>query len=92
MADYDGTEEFQIDDISSASGTLNVVTPGGSSEARRQYGLPPITETVTVARLDTMVEGGFLNTPNVIKVDVEGTEESVLRGAARELWKNMVRH
>jgi FkbM family methyltransferase len=88
LADYDGTEEFQIDDISSASGTLNVVTRGGSSEARQQYGLPPVTETVTVARLDTMVEGGFLPVPNVIKVDVEGAEERVLRGATRTLEKH----
>jgi FkbM family methyltransferase len=87
LADYDGTDEFQTDDISSASGTLNVVTQGGPSQARRQYGLPSITETVTVARLDTMVESGTLPAPNVIKIDVEGAEERLLRGAARTLEK-----
>ena len=85
LADYDGMDEFQTDDISTAGGTLNVVTQGGPSQARRQYGLSPVTETVTVASLDTMVESGTLPAPNVIKVDVEGAEERLLRGAARTL-------
>ena len=88
LADYEGMDEFQTDDISSASGTLNVVTHGEPSQARRQYGLPPITETVTVSCLDTMVESGIVPVPNVIKVDVEGAEERLLRGAVRTLEKH----
>lgn len=89
LADYDGTDEFQTDDVSTATGTLNVVTRGLPSEARRQYGLPPRTEAVTVARLDTMmVETGAVPIPNVIKIDIEGAEERMLRGATRTLEKH----
>jgi FkbM family methyltransferase len=85
LADYDGTDEFQIDDVSTASGALNVITRGGASEARRQYGLPPVSETVTVARLDSLLQSGKVPVPDVIKIDVEGAEERLLRGAERTL-------
>ena len=85
LADYDGNDAFQIDDMSSASGTLDVVSQGSAAQGRRQYGLPPKTETVTVARLDTLVESGAVPVPQVIKIDVEGAEALVLRGAAGTL-------
>ena len=46
LADYDGSDAFQIDDMSSASGTLDVVAQGAAAQGRRQYGLPPKVETV----------------------------------------------
>jgi len=85
LADFDGHAEFQTDDISSASGTLDVVSGGKACQGRRQYGLPALIETVNVARLDTLIESGRLPAPNVIKVDVEGAEERLLRGAIRTL-------
>jgi FkbM family methyltransferase len=91
LADYDGSDEFQIDDVSTATGTLNVVTRGKPSQARQQYGFPPATETVTVARLDTLMECGALPVPQVIKVDIEGAEERLLRGAARTLERHKPR-
>ncbi len=88
LADYDGMDEFQVDDVSSTSGVLNIVTQGKASISRRRFGFPPKTETVTVARLDTLVESGALPVPQVIKLDVEGAEERVLRGAARTLERH----
>ena len=74
LADYDGTDKFQTDDMSSASGTLNVITRGHACQGRHQYGFPPLTETVKVMRLDSLVESGRVPVPHVIKVDVEGAE------------------
>lgn len=82
LADYDGIDEFQTDDISTASGTLDVVTRGRPCQAREQYGLPPATERVTVARIDTLVRSGAIPAPDVIKIDVEGAEGLLLRGAS----------
>jgi FkbM family methyltransferase len=81
LADYNGYDRFQTDDMSSASGTLNVVTGGEACQGRRQYGLSPLTEIVRVMRLDSLVEQGTVPIPQVIKIDVEGAEERLLRGA-----------
>jgi FkbM family methyltransferase len=85
LADYDGYDQFQTDDMSSASGTLNVITGGEACQGRQQYGLPPLTETVSVRRLDSLVEDGRVPIPQVIKMDVEGAEERLLRGGIRIL-------
>ncbi len=91
LADYDGVDQFQTDDISSASGALNVITQGKASEGRRQYGLPPATETVKVACLDTLVGNGSFPVPQVIKIDVEGAELRLLQGARRILEQHSPR-
>jgi FkbM family methyltransferase len=85
LADFDGEDEFQIDDVSSASGSLNTVTQGEPCQARKQYGLAPLTETVKVARVDTLVRHGDVPAPGVIKIDVEGGEARLLQGATETL-------
>jgi FkbM family methyltransferase len=85
LADFDDASEFQTDNISTATGTLSVVTGGAPSEARRQYGLSAAVEMVKVARLDSLLETGAVPVPAVIKVDIEGAEERFLRGAADTL-------
>ena len=54
LSDYDGEAEFQTDDMSSASGTLSIITGGGPCQGRRQYGLPSLQENVRVARLELL--------------------------------------
>jgi FkbM family methyltransferase len=87
LADFDGKDVFQIDDVSSASGSLNTITHGEPCVVRKQYGFGPSTETVTVARIDALVNRGQVPVPALIKVDVEGAEALLLRGAVGTLAK-----
>lgn len=82
LADEDGTAEFQVDDVQSASGTLSKVTGGDACVGRRNLGLGPLTATVPCRRLDTVVAAEGLPLPDVIKIDVEGAEALLLRGAS----------
>jgi FkbM family methyltransferase len=82
LADEDGTAEFQVDDIQSASGTLSKVTGGEPCVGRRNLGLGPVTEQVLCRRMDTVVTEEKLPLPHVIKIDVEGAEALLLRGAS----------
>jgi len=82
LADEDGLAEFQVDDVQTASGTLSKVTGGEPSEGRRNLRLGPLTEQVLCRRLDTVVAEEKLPPPDVIKIDVEGAEPLLLRGAA----------
>jgi FkbM family methyltransferase len=74
LADMDGEEIFQADDMSSASGTLDRVGQGVASQGRRDYGLPPLIEKVQVSQIDTLVRNGTIPHPNVIKIDAQGAE------------------
>jgi FkbM family methyltransferase len=82
LADEDGVVEFQVDDVQTTSGTLSKVTGGEPSEGRRNLRLAPLTEKVLCRRLDTVVREEGLPAPDVIKIDVEGAEALLLRGAA----------
>jgi FkbM family methyltransferase len=82
LADEDGMAEFQVDDMQSASGTLSKVTGGKASIGRRNLGLRPLTDQVLCRRLDTVKAERSLPPPEVIKIDVEGAEGLLLRGAA----------
>jgi FkbM family methyltransferase len=85
VSDSDRREALQVDDVMSQSAALDSVTGGAASGGRRQYGLPPRTEEVDVVRLDSVVDRDRLPAPALIKIDVEGAEASVLRGAAEVL-------
>ena len=80
LSDVDGTVEFQIDDVQSASGAISAVTGGAASAGRSALGLPPRTEAVQSRTIDSIVANGELPAPDVVKVDVEGAEGMVLEG------------
>jgi FkbM family methyltransferase len=82
LADEDGMAEFQVDDMQTSSGTLSKVTGGEPSEGRKNLRLGPLTDQVLCRRLDTVVAEEGLPFPDVIKIDVEGAEPLLLRGAA----------
>lgn len=82
LSDEDGTVEFQVDDMQTTSGTLSKVTGGKASEGRQNLRLKPLTTQVASRRLDTAVAEEHLPPPDVIKIDVEGAEGLLLRGAA----------
>ena len=82
LADEDGMAEFQVDDVQTTSGTLSKVTGGAPSEGRRNLRLAPLTEKVLCRRLDTVAREERLPLPDAIKIDVEGAEALLLRGAA----------
>ncbi len=81
LSDADGENEFQVDDLSTASATLTVVTGGEAAAARKQYGFEPKTETVMCRKLDSLMGELNLPPPDVIKVDIEGAEALFLEGA-----------
>lgn len=91
LADEDGEAEFQVDDMQSASGTLSRVTGGEACVGRQNLGLGPLTARVPVRRLDTLIGEAGLPLPAVIKIDVEGAEGLLLRGAARLLREHSPR-
>ncbi len=85
LGDRDGEEPLQIDDVFSGTAVLDRVSGGEASVGRRRRGLPPKTETVTVRRLDGLLESGAPPGPDVLKVDTEGAGALVLQGAAATL-------
>ena len=87
LGDRNGEEELQVDDVLSSTAVLDRVGGGFASEGRKQLNLPPITERVSVMKLDDLVHEQKLDAPNVIKIDTEGAEVLVLEGAQKTLEK-----
>jgi FkbM family methyltransferase len=87
LSDVDDIQDLQVDDVSSASAALAVVTNKQASHGRRHYGFAPKTERVTCHRLDSVLADDALPGPDVIKVDIEGAEDLFLVGAAECLTR-----
>lgn len=71
LSDRDGTANFLIP------------RPGNSGRSQLAGGLQPPTGTlisVPVHRADSLVNSGTVPAPDLLKIDVEGFEENVLRG------------
>jgi FkbM family methyltransferase len=85
VGDVESVEKFQVDDMSSASSTLDRVSGGAASQGRLQYGLPPRFEIVQVMPLDTVIERNHLPPPQLIKIDIEGAAPLALAGMRRTL-------
>jgi FkbM family methyltransferase len=91
LADVEGEADFQVDDVQSASGSLDKVRGGAPSEGRENLHLPPRTERVECRTLDGLVGARRIPAPDVLKIDVEGAEAFVLRGARRLLTERRPR-
>lgn len=89
LSDHAGREDLQVDDMADGSAVLSSISGGRAAEGRRALGLAPKAEQVEVARLDDVVAARGLPRAGVIKIDTEGAEASVLRGALRTLadWR-----
>ena len=80
LAETEGEELLQLDEVASGAAVLDRVSGGQASESHRQYGVEPRTERVRVRTLDALARAESLHPPGVIKIDVEGAEALVLRG------------
>lgn len=80
VSDQAGQASFTIDRLSGATGSL---VQDNNTFNERHYAVKGRTETVDLVRLDDFYEPG--NAPGLVKIDVEGAETSVLRGATRLL-------
>lgn len=91
LADREGDELLQVDDVAGGSAVLDAVSGGSPAEARRTIGLGPKTEAVPVRPLDRVIDTERLPRPQFIKIDTEGAELDVLRGAERTLREDKPR-
>lgn len=91
LADADGQAELQVDDMADGSAVLSEVSRGEAAEGRRVRGLAPIVETVPTRALDGLIAEQSLPPPSVMKIDTEGAEAIVLRGARRTLQERRPR-
>jgi FkbM family methyltransferase len=87
LSDASGEEALQIDNVMSSTAVLDRVSGGEASEGRKMRNLPPMTETVRVARLDDVVAEHGLAGPDVVKIDTEGAEALVLAGGMETITK-----
>ena len=80
LSDREGEQSFVTDSITSATGTLET---DGPTFVETQFGQIPETIQVQTRRLDDYIDHS--QAPAIVKIDVEGHEPTVLRGARRTL-------
>lgn len=75
--------EAAVSDVDGTAELLLTAHPGGATLATGSTP-PDLTgrRQVTTVRLDTLVDGGSIRPPSVVKIDVEGAEPAVLDGMA----------
>lgn len=78
VADKPGEVTFHQDSLSGATGSIRNDIAGGLF-VRRHHNLAPAQITVAAVKLDSVATPG--SEPDFIKIDVEGAELQVLRGA-----------
>ena len=79
LGSHNGEGTMNVADFSDASSLLPFAQGDGLRELRR--------ERVTVRRLDDLVGAGKIPSPDLIKLDVQGYELEVLRGARDTLGR-----
>lgn len=88
LAETEGKEDLQIDDISGGTSVLNRISDHAPSESRRLLGLRGLTEQVACRRLEAVVAEDGLPDPTVLKIDTEGAEWIVVQGAGEMLERS----
>jgi FkbM family methyltransferase len=80
LGSHNGEAAMNVADFSDASSLLPFAQGGGPVDRRELA-----RERVTVRRLDDLVGAGRIPSPDLIKLDVQGYELEVLRGACETL-------
>jgi FkbM family methyltransferase len=81
LGSHQGTATLEVMDFSDASSLLPL-----GKEGRQSMGLSPVDKReVPVSTLDALVSSGAARAPDLIKLDVQGYELEVLKGAEESL-------
>ncbi|MFH0939837.1 MAG: FkbM family methyltransferase [Planctomycetota bacterium] len=79
ISDQDGEAAFLLDNVSSATGSLETIR---HSFIKTHYGIENQKINVKTITLDTLC---CQRAPNLVKIDTEGSEERVLKGAQKTI-------
>ena len=83
LGNRDGEVRFQVDDMQSATGALEMVCGDRAATGRSEAGLSALSEKVICRSLDAILDRGEMPLPDVLKIDVEGAEHLLLEGGIK---------